>query len=281
MNKKALILSALLSIPIYAQKPFVFIDLQTFLGNQLWNFSVAKIIAQELGNDLYCRSIYGFPNTYQYHTNYPRHNRYPSESYDLHANIKKIISNKNPRNILLNGFYQHYSYIEQYANVIKNDWLKMDPAMLSQVDKDDLVVHVRIEKYDAPNMDKTPLPFEYYEKAIAMVDYKQLYICTNEPEHPFIKQFARYSPIIKSTRSFSAAFLKIPGAVHSKMNTDDFMFIASFNKIIISYSTYSWWAAFLSNATEIYAPFNAIGEGYTHYGKVNESRYTYIPIAMY
>jgi len=50
--------------------------------------------------------------------------------------------------------------------------------------------------------------------------------------------------------------------------------MASFNKIIISYSTYAWWAAYLSDATEIYAPYSKVGN--THYGKVNESRYTYI-----
>lgn len=36
--------------------------------------------------------------------------------------------------------------------------------------------------------------------------------------------------------------------------------ISSFNKIILSRSTFSWWAAFLSNAAEIYYPFIHIGD---------------------
>ena len=60
----------------------------------------------------------------------------------------------------------------------------------------------------------------------------------------------------------------------TRMNIGDFAFMASFNKIIISYSTYAWWAAYLSDATEIYAPYSKVVK--THYGKVNESRYTYI-----
>ncbi|MAU37507.1 MAG: hypothetical protein CMD14_09120 [Flavobacteriales bacterium] len=37
---------------------------------------------------------------------------------------------------------------------------------------------------------------------------------------------------------------------------NDFNFIRSFDKIMIGVSTYSWWAAILSNAKEVYAPKN-------------------------
>jgi hypothetical protein len=140
--------------------------------------------------------------------------------------------------------------------------------MLYDIDKDDIVIHVRFHAGQAP------VKFEYYEKALSMAKYKQLYICTDEPFHPYLKQFGPYNPIIKSTQSFESFFHSTSWDELTRMNIGDFAFMASFNKIIISYSTYAWWAAFLSNATEIYAPYSKTGN--THYGKVNEDRYTYI-----
>jgi len=270
MNKQYVVLLLLLSQAAYATKPVVYIDLPALLGNRLWGFCVAKIIATELDYDLHCKSIWGFPNTYSYTPHIPG-NAYSWEHHECHhdIDIAGITRNKTPRNISINGYFQKYQYIEPYADIIRKEWLKIDPAMLHAVDKDDIVVHVRF------HVGQAPTNFEYYEKALAMTHYKQLYICTDEPFHPYLKQFEPYNPIIKSTQSFESYFYSTSWDEVTRKNIGDFAFMASFNKIIISYSTYAWWAAFLSNATEIYAPWSP-RTGNTHYGKVNEARYTYI-----
>lgn len=271
MNKNyvALLLTIILSQSICDTKPIVYINLPALLGNRLWGFCVAKIIATELNYNLHCKSIWGFPNTYSYTPTYAK-NSYPWEHHEcLHdIDIAKIISNKELRNIRINGYFQKYEYIKPYADIIRKDWLKIDPSMLYQVDENDIVVHIRF------HVGQAPVKFEYYEKALSMTTYKQLYICTDEPFHPYLKQFDPYNPIIKSSQSFESYFYSTSWDDVTKMNIDDFVFIASFNKIIISYSTYAWWAAFLSDATEIYAPYSKTGN--THYGKVDEDRYTYI-----
>lgn len=273
MNSRCYIFTPLfISLFLFAEGPIVFIDLPALLGNRLWGFCVAKIIAYELGFDLYCKPIYGFPNTYCYQPNYP-HNGYRWErhgnGYDI--NIQGIINNKAPRNIMVLGYLQRYRYLEHYTDLIKNDWLKIDPALKHKVDEDDIVAHVRIHApSDAPAMN-----FEYYKTALEMAQYKQLYICTNEPKHPYIKNFEPYNPIIVSVRDLDPYSLWASSWDETtKLNIDDFAFIASFNKIIISYSTYSWWAGFLSDAAEVYAPYNE--KWPTECGKVNEQRYIYI-----
>lgn len=248
-------------------KPVVLVDLPALLGNRLWAYSVAKIIATELDYDLHCKTIWGFPNTYACTLEVPQ-NSYPWERHGENINIENIVANKTARNIQITGYFQKYDYIKKYADIIRNDWLKIDPELLHDIDKDDIVVHIRF------HVGQAPVKFEYYEKALSMAKYKQLYICTDEPFHPYLKQFERYTPIIKSTQSFESYFYTTPWDEITKKNVGDFGFIASFNKIIISYSTYAWWAAFLSNATEIYAPYSRTGN--THYGKVDEARYTYI-----
>lgn len=100
-----------------------------------------------------------------------------------------------------------------------------------------MVVHIRTPQ-------ELYLPFEYYEKALSMAKYDKIYICTDDPNHEYLKNFKKYNPIIirhKDPYSWEATI-------------DDFAFIMSFNKIITSQSTFCWWAAFLSSATEIYAP---------------------------
>ncbi len=270
MNNKCYIFIALFITQfLSAGRPVVAINLPALLGNRLWGFCVAKIIATELNYDLHCKPIYGFPNTYSYQESYPSNNYgWETNTHDQEIDMNGIIQNKSDRNIRLKGYFQRYSYIEKYADIIRNDWLKIDPALLHKIDPDDIVVHIRF------HAGQVPMKFEYYQQALSMTYYKQLYICTEQPHHPFLKNFEPYNPIIVSTRDFDSYFHHISWDETTKMNVDDFGFMASFNKIIISYSTYAWWAAFLSNATEIYAPWSSTGN--THYGKVNESRYTYI-----
>ena len=269
MNNKKLLLIIYFIYLSCIGKPVVYINLPALLGNRLWGFCIAKIIATELNYDLNCKSIWGFPNTYSHISSIPS-NEYPWEHRECFhdINLAEIISNKIPRNIKLSGYFQKYEYIKPYTDIIRKNWLKIDSAMLYKIDTNDIVVHVRFHDGQAP------VKFEYYKKALAIAKYKQLYICTDEPFHPYIKQFDLYNPIIKSTQSFQSYFHSTSWDDVTKMNIDDFAFMASFNKIIISYSTYAWWAAFLSNAMEIYAPYSKTG--HTHYGKVDEIRYTYI-----
>jgi hypothetical protein len=245
------------------------------LGNRLFVFCVAKIVATELGFNLYCPPIWGFPDTYQYQYNTPSQ-QYPLEHImgsgpslqDL--DISSIVSNKKPRNIKLQGFFQRYKYLKPYKDVIRKEWLQLDPSLMQQQNPDDIVLHIRTQ-YGA-----LVLPFEYYEQALASTTYNRVFICVDEPTSPFLEKFKKYNPIIVSSRSINQLMSSnISWDEISKINMDDFAFICSFNKIIISESTYSWWAAFLSNAQEIYAPYCS-NESTNTYGKIDEERYHYI-----
>ncbi len=270
-QKLSILLTVIISQLILGNSPVVSIELPGLLGNRLWGFCVAKIIAHELQYTLHCKSIYGFPYTYTYQPHYEP-NGYSWDVYKTEQDIdlKGIISNKKIRNIKLHGYFQRYHYLEPYADLIRKQWLVLDSSLMHTVDPDDIVAHVRI------HVDKSAMNFEYYKKALAMASYKQLYICTNEPKHPFLKNFDPYHPIIISARDFNSYYEVIPLDEVAKLGIEDFAFITSFNKIITSYSTYSWWAAFLSNATEIYAPRFPGDRGQVYYGDVNEKRYTYI-----
>lgn len=250
-------------------KPVVEIAFQALLGNRLFQFCVGKVIAEELGFKLYCPQIWGFPNTYDYINNKPSVAYKTENILAMHdIDIKGIVSNSSPRNIRLEGYFQRYKYFEKYSEIIRNDWLKIDPELTCKQNPEDIVVHIRSKPYY--------LPFEYYKKALDSTSYGRLFICIDEPNSPFLENFKPYNPIVKSGRSLCQLMdSDVSWDDISKINFDDFVFISSFNKIICSHSTFCWWAAFLSNAQEIYAPYDS-DENFQVYGKVNETRYKYI-----
>ncbi len=55
---------------------------------------------------------------------------------------------------------------------------------------------------------------------------------------------------------FLSLFNKYNAIIRFGEQLEDFKFIMSANKICLSDSNFSWWAAFLSNAEEIYFPMS-------------------------
>lgn len=253
--------------------PVVDIYFNGMLGNNLWQYCIGKIIAEELGYKCHCNAIYGFPTTYSCHANMPS-SRYSTEriQVDFDINIPQIISNRTPRNIFLEGYFQRYAFIKNYAEKIRKDWLKIENNLLQiPQDPDDIVIHIRASNYPGS------VPFEYYKKALDMASYKRVIICTDEPNDRFLQNFRPYNPIIHSTASLRD--LERAGCSYyeiSKRGFADFTYMMSFNKMILSYSTFAWWVGFLSDAQEVYMPYPDGTTNYYSYGKIEESRFRYI-----
>jgi len=255
-------------------KPMIYIEkYKGLLGNQLFQFCLGKILSKELNIGFSCPPIYGFPETYLYNNGIPS-SQYPIQKLTGHViDFKDICSNKTPRNLLLDGYFQRYEYYKAYTNDIKF-WLRFDEKITPK-NSNDIVIHIRL------NNQLAILPFKYYEDALNLTEFNKLYICTNEPQHPFIKKFDKFNPIIKTIISLNELFSQDKTYEEIiRLTIDDFKFIASFNKIITSQSTFSWWAAFLSEAHEIYAPIP--DKGYMSeqrpdlQWRVEEDRYHYI-----
>ena len=225
------------------------------LGNNLFQYCFGRIIAEGLGYKLKANPIPGFPNTEKQINGKDYSQGYPIQviAHDYshlyrgdyskilswknkNLNLKSIIDDKSKRKIVLNGYFQRYEYYKPYKNVIRNNWLLMGATAKDRIESDDVVVCIR--RGDYVERAGCALPFSYYEEALATVHYKKVFICTDSPNDPFIYLFKR----------------KYNATIHFPDTLDTFKFISSFNTIIISNSSYHWWASFLSNATKICAP---------------------------
>ncbi len=220
------------------------------LGNQLFQFCLGKVLADELNFSLKCPPIFGFPETHLHNNvKLPAHLR--TERLTGHViNFKAICQNKDPRIIKLEGIFARYEYFKNHKQKIRT-WLRFKEPIDPHPNPNDIVLHVRIQPGTG-----VELPFDYYHKVLSIAQYDRVYICTNHPTHPFLKNFTKYNPIIKKATPLNS-LLNEYGKQYDKMIPyvlDDFKFITSFNKIVAAQSTFSWWAALISDATEIYAP---------------------------
>jgi len=273
--KKLLISLLIFHFTVLQAVPVVIVELPGLLGNRLFAYCMGKIIAEKKGWKVHCDPIYGFPTTYSCKQNLPTQ-EYPLDLIAVAQDIdlNPIWENKSLRNIRLRGYFQRSKYFTPYAEKIRKDWLRIDPALILPKNHKDIVVHVR-----ALYPKSWQVPFEYYKKALDSTTYEKVYICTDDPTHPYLDNFKPYNPIIRSTRNLDQTMSTgVSWAEISKLNLDDFLFIHSFDKIIINFSTYSWWAAYLSDAKEIYAP-NPTNHNTTSFF-VNEERYHFIDIAL-
>jgi hypothetical protein len=267
------------------------------LGNQLFEYAIGRILAEELGYKLNCQSLNGFSATMDNVPGKEIHSQISFTGQDL--DLVFITTHKDKLGYILCGWFQRYEYYQPFKEKIKS-WFNRDKKNGSVIlTPQDMVIHIRRTQLSAVDSkinyvcengflkvggDKVKfqsqlniqsgtviqanedlLPFEYYSNILDGEIFKRLFIITDCPHDPFLKLFDRYHPQIVSGDLM-----------------DDFNVLRSANRIVMSMSTFSWWGSFLSDATKIYMP----DVGYGIWGprfQVNlkvtdESRYKFVPV---
>ena len=227
-------------------------------GNNLFQYCFGRILAEELGYELAADPLPGFPNT----SHHVSGNRYLKPTVRLTGHVtdlSEILSDRSKRHIILDGYFQRYEHYRNYKSRIRNDWLITNLSSYP-INTKDVVLCVRRGDY----VPLHALPFSYYHDAIRLLHPRRVYICSDEPHDPFVKLLVwRYRAEL------------IPPDPMQNLE-----FIKSFRKIVISNSTFCWWAAFLSHGTEIIAPIPVQGFWGPNYKNslrvYDEPRYRYI-----
>jgi len=211
------------------------VKLKGRLGNQMFQYSFGYSLSRYYNCELYIErnsetKLDTFFSIKIEKENYIW-NKKIQENIHYKKNDEKKFENLDFGNYLIDGYWQSENLFKQYKKEIKSIF-KLPKY---NIPKNNLIVHVRRGDYvNNPNFYSCDL--EWYKKVISLCKFEQLHIVSDDPNW-CKKNFAEYSPIIPSLNEL-----------------DTLGYISSFNNIIISNSTFSWWAAYLSNASNIFCP---------------------------
>ena len=193
------------------------------LGNNLFQYSLGRILAQELGFALHAQPIPHFPPTSDV-VGFAEHES-PLELLTGHQiDLGAVIRDRRSRCILLDGYFQDARYYLSYEDEIKA-WF---PLPEHPNTCHELVIHIRRTDYVENGW---ALPFSFYQQAIAeALPYGgKIHIATDDESDPFLRRFAKWNPEL--IREDEITTLTI---------------MARAQALIISQCSFSWWAAFLA-----------------------------------
>ena len=209
------------------------------LGNNLFQYCLGRVLAEELGFALQAGPLDGFPGTSE---------RIAGDRYETprevlseyRVDFERLLGDRTPRRIVLDGWFQRYEYYRPFRSRIRH-WLRFDPSIQTPGSGDGLVLHVRRMDYVTVGW---ALPFSYYEEAIerAGAGRAGVWIVTDAPSDPFLRRFKKFRP-----KFFSGSTM------------EDLAFLTQARRVVLSQSTFSWWAAFLGDPVEVYAPVPKAG----------------------
>lgn len=196
------------------------------LGNKLFQYAFGRILAEKYNRRLVCDPIEGFPAAIPLGGN-----NISSIPYIVDGHIVDFGQLPKDKAWALTGYFHQYRYYKDYKSQIK-EWFKSN-YIKSVSNYGDLVFHYRSGDFREHNCLLSP---KFCLDVLRQEDFNRLHIVTDFPSQ-LPKVFLDYDPVV-----ISGNYL------------DDFAYMTKFDRIFISQSTFSWWAAWLSNASRILFP---------------------------
>jgi hypothetical protein len=202
------------------------------LGNRLFQYCFSRIVAEELGFSLAAEDITGFLGTLE---------PVRGETFDAPliqivdeeiVDLPRLLADHSPRKIWIRAYLQRAEYYTPFRHRIRR-WL-WSPPSAERPGADDLVLTIRLA--DFVWMGRVLAP-DYYFDVCKRHGRGRVWIVTDQPGNPYLAQFDVLEPMY-----FNAEPL------------EQFNFLRSANHLVLSASTFHWWAAYLSDAATIYFP---------------------------
>jgi hypothetical protein len=147
--------------------------------------------------------------------------------------------------IVLRGFFQRTEYYAPHIDRIR-DWYRFVPTGTRHaiaayaIDHRDVVVNIR-RGLDMARVDWVLAPSFYRNALESMSNVGRVYVCGTGIDKTIRAALADYDPVY------------VDGTPH-----EHFIFLMRFDRMVMSNSTFCWWAAFLSHARELHAPAPAL-----------------------
>lgn len=231
-------------------------------GNQIFSYVFARLLA--IHNNL--KLITMFPYHKLLNTTPHEEGRILNEPdifvNDLYHDQHEKLWFKNKMNgkVHVSGFFQWPNYYEGKEKLIKS-FFNLPPV--KKRPKEEIVLHYRLTDYHSPGLKSVIHPGWYQNILGSKIRFNnkcKLYIVTDDPADKLIKNLLvfKHNGMLPEIISVSPEH--------------DFHFIREFDTIICGNSSFSWWAAFLSEATNIYTFADWMREPHGH--KIKNAYYS-------
>lgn len=220
------------------------------LGNILFQFSLGKILEMKTDSCFLHPPIkeFGIPGTLKLLDKFRlARSKAPlvleGHRIDFEAALQAI---QNGHPVVIKGYFVRAEYFESFKEDIKT-WLGIDNCKSTQYNLESkTVIHLRIgDNMHQFNKGRVHhnyplLPLKWYKKVIGDRPVLIVTDLKRYSNHPYLDVFQKAFPDVQLTGS--------------ERVVDDFNVLLQANSLCISVSTFSWWAAFLSEASEIHYP---------------------------
>jgi len=259
-------------------RPTARLQLTIGFGNNLFQYCFARLLAEKNNLLLIHREIPEFNIPHSVHQTNPS---FPTAHIGEHNYKDALGADLSGFNLTINGYFEDYEIFAPHLDTIRS-WFPPVKKMNSR----DLILHLRLQnRLVQVSHHKNHVLADAYLKGMEGFDFDRLHIITdakkwspytredieeiqqeikvgpNPPSNSpwvstdqslfyintLIEGFEHLNPIVHCN---NAPVIPGSGGLRSG-HMDDFNFIRRFDKIMIFNSTFSWWAALLSEASQV------------------------------
>jgi len=224
---------------------FVEFDPWGRMGNRMFQYAFAHILAKKRNTRLYTNGLPNFNIPNNIGRAIPVNPLYTRSLGNNFINFSEL--NTTPRDIVVNSFVQKSEYYIPYRDELRHVF----GIRPHTVQDDKLVVHVRETDYVQINQF---LGYDYYRKLIDYSGFKDVVIVTDNSECETVKKLLK-----DGCKLNTEGTVKDFNITNDARAMNDFDTLLQSDNIAISQSSFSWWAAFLGNHTNIIFPFKENG----------------------
>ena len=242
----------------------VFLRRRRLLGEWLFQYCFARVLARRFGYRLAALPVAGFPGTLAempgeevYGPVGCWQGQWPFEAWSGRRLERAELGQAPGQRLTLDGGFQRFEFIAEAREEIRGDWLRMDGAEAMRPSGDFAIALEAGGSMDDGKAERKPramgaggkgkrddgkeadglLTEEGIRRLVGTVGHERLYFVTDRPGHPLLGRL----------RDLRGEVIEADGLAGLRC-------LRSFPKVALGQSALHWWAAFLGEAREIYFP---------------------------